>query len=175
MTKLDFEKNRLRLKEKTRGDIVNPRIDNELDFVGKNDVPITGSSQQLKIYQSFQKKVRLVYLPSFQKLTLEEQLEILNFIRRWHFDLELDGYLLSPTYRQAERIIEENQINLLKFDQKRMNDLEDLADQFLINQSRKDLKKLIRRIDHSLITESKLSSAYLQSKIYPIIRQILSY
>ncbi len=173
MTKLDYEKDRQKRVQKTRGDLVNPKVDNELEFAGRNDQTITGNAQQLKIYQSFQKKVRLVYLPEFQKLTQEEQLEILGFIRRWHWDLEVEGYLLSPTYRQAERIINENQINLLKFDQKRMSDLVAITDQFLKNTSRKDLKKQIRRIDHSLRTESKISGDYSISKIYPIVRQIL--
>lgn len=173
MTKLDYEKDRQKRVQTTRGDLVNPKVDNELEFAGRNDRIITGNAQQLKIYQSFQKKVRLVYLPEFQKLTQEEQLEILGFIRRWHWDLEVEGYLLSPTYRQAERIINENQINLLKFDQKRMSDLVAITDQFLKNTSRKDLKKQIRRIDHSLRTESKISGDYSISKIYPIVRQIL--
>ncbi len=173
MTKLDYEKDRQKRVQTTRGDLVNPKVDNELEFAGRNDRIITGNAQQLKIYQSFQKKVRLVYLPEFQKLTQKEQLEILGFIRRWHWDLEVEGYLLSPTYRQAERIINENQINLLKFDQKRMSDLVAITDQFLKNTSRKDLKKQIRRIDHSLRTESKISGDYSISKIYPIVRQIL--
>lgn len=175
MTKLDYEKDRQKRIQKTRGDLVNPKVDNELEFAGRNDQTITGNAQQLKIYQSFQKKVRLVFLSKFKELSQDEQLETLGFIRRWHFDftIDLDGYALNSVYRQAERIIQDNQINLLKWDKKRMSDLEVIIDQFLEDQSRKDLKKQIRRIDNSLRTETKISGDYLISKIYPIARQIL--
>jgi hypothetical protein len=176
MTKLDYEKDRQKRIHKSRGNLVNPKIDNELEFSGLNDLIVAGNKQELDVYKSFQKKVRLVYSSKYEQLCIDDQFEVLGFIRRWHkeFTVNLEGYSLNPVYRQAERIIRDNQINLLNWDKKRLNELELITRQFLNDQSRKDLKKLIRRIDHSLRIESKLSSEYSKLEVFLMVRKILN-